>query len=80
MTELVLILILLAAVAAVVIAMKIQVRKDDADCQCCGYCTYWFQCESGSRGCCDKHSTAKVPFYTHWHDKCNHYDGFAVED
>ena len=81
-TTIALILICLAIIAAFVIAMRNRVRKEEKLCRCCGYCTYWFKCDSDSSlgGRCDKHSTATKPFYTKWEQTCVHYDGFAGED
>lgn len=73
-------IVCLAFIAVIVIAMKFIVRRDEKMCRCCGYCTYWFKCESRLGGRCAKHSTASMPFYTQWEDSCVHYDGFAPEE
>ena len=73
------VIFIVLAVAFTVVTI-IMVRKDKKTSRCCGYCTYWFKCNSRLGGRCDKHSTAKAPFYTKWDESCGYYDGFAGED
>ena len=73
-------LIYLVIAAAIGIAMIRWSRKQEKQAKCCRYCAFWFECSNGLGGRCDKHSTAKQPFYTQPDDSCNYYDGFAEED
>ena len=77
---LIIIMIVLTILIAIVAVMGYCVDKDEKDSRCCGYCTYWFKCQSRLGGRCDKHSTATKPFYTQWEDCCDYYDGFAGEE
>ena len=67
-------------VLIIVTAMILTSRKEEKHARCCRYCTFWFECCNGLGGRCDKHSTAKQPFYTQPDDSCTYYDGFAEED
>lgn len=78
--ELIRALIYLSIAAAIWITMILWSRKEEKQARCCRYCTFWFECCNGLGGRCDKHSTAKQPFYTQPDDSCNYYDGFAEED
>lgn len=79
-TEIAYALVLLAVAAVIWLTMIFWPKHEEKQARRCQYCTYWFECSSMTGGRCDKHSTAKQPFYTQPNDVCKYYDGFAEED